>query len=255
MHVRPWVSTPIPAPPNALQRLTLRHNFRDEAQLEAFARGNTAAGQDHAHRFLAWDHARQSVHAAATGDQANTRLRQREQRILGGNDDIARQCRLEPAAHRPTIHGCDQRLVQIEAMRDAGEAIRTIGTAPSCRLHLQVVASRECALACAGDNPDPQVVARGELVPYGGEFVVRVGMQRVQNFRPVQRDGANVTFVLHDAVVCHPPITASFRSPPILPSSIPNQSASTSALCCPSNGADLIGAVLPENRTGQPLIV
>ena len=85
--------------------------------------------------------------------------------------------------------------------------------AASCRLHLQVVAGGERALAGAGDDAHPQVVARGELVPHGGEFVVRIGVQRVQHLGPVQRDDADPALVLHDAVaVAHPPITASLRS-------------------------------------------
>src|SRR5262249_23109593 len=108
----------------------------------------------------------------------------------------------------------------------------------------------------AGDDPDPQIITRGELVPDGGEFVVGVGVQCVQDFGPVQRDDTNPALVLHDAVlVTHPPITEPVFNPPILALSISSQSASTSALCCPSSGADLIGGVLPENRTGQPLIV
>ena len=282
-----------------LQRLALRHHLGDEAEFEPLACADAPAGQDHAHRLLARDHARQPVHAAAAGDQPDARLRQREQRVLRGDDDVAGERGLEPAAHRPAVHRGDDRLVEIEAMGDAGEAVRPVRAAAAGGLHLQVVAGRERALAGAGDDADPQIVARGELVPHGGEFVVRIGVQRVQDLGPVQRDDADPALVLHDAVlVCHadghspsprgrglgrggwaaptpspqpppargggvpgtpsethPPITASLRSPPILPSSMPSQSASTSALCWPSSGAGLIGGVLPEKRTGQPLIV
>ena len=44
--------------------------------------------------------ARQPVHAAAAGDQANARLGQREHRVLGGDDDVAGERGFEPAAHR-----------------------------------------------------------------------------------------------------------------------------------------------------------
>ena len=119
--------------------------------------------------------------------------------------------------------------------------VRTVRPAPARRLHLQVVAGGERALAGAGDDADPQIVARGELVPHGGEFVVRVGVQRVQHLRPVERDDAEPAFVLDGAVlVGHQPITASLRqSRRSCRSSIPSQSASTSALCWPSSGAGL----------------
>ena len=57
------------------------------------------------------------MHAATAGDQANAWLGQGEHRVFGGDDDVAGQRGFEPAAHRHAVHRRNQRLVEIETMR------------------------------------------------------------------------------------------------------------------------------------------
>jgi len=67
---------------------------------------------------------------AAAGDQSDPRLRQSKDRVHGGNDDVAGQRRFEAAAHRHPVDRCDQRLVEIEALRQPGKAGRRTRPAP-----------------------------------------------------------------------------------------------------------------------------
>src|SRR5258708_19088231 len=83
------------------------------------------------------------MHAAAARDQSHTRFRQSEYRVLGGDDDVAGERGFEPAAHRHAIHRRDQRLVDIETMREPGESVRS-GPPPFTR------------------GPNPEVLAGGE---------------------------------------------------------------------------------------------
>ena len=55
-------------------QLAGRDHFVDEAEVEALASGDAAAGEDHAHRALQADLARQPVQAAGKRREANARL-------------------------------------------------------------------------------------------------------------------------------------------------------------------------------------
>ena len=61
-------------------QLAGRDHLVDEAELEAFLRRDAAAGEDHAHRPLQPDRARQAVQAAGQRGKADARLRQGEDR-------------------------------------------------------------------------------------------------------------------------------------------------------------------------------
>ncbi len=58
---------------------------------------------------------RQALHAAGQRRQADARLGQAEARVLGGDDDVARQRDLEAAAEREAVDRGDHRLEQVEA--------------------------------------------------------------------------------------------------------------------------------------------
>ena len=116
-------------------------------------------------------------------------------RVLGGDDDVAGERGLEPAAHRDPVDRRDQRLVEIEAVREPGETGFGPRPAPARSLHLEIVAGRKGSLAGAGDDPDPQIRIGGELVPDRIEFPMRFAVQRVHDFRPVDRDDADAAFV------------------------------------------------------------
>src|ERR1700720_2378085 len=70
-----------------------------------------ARGEDHAHRALQPDLARQPVHAAGERGEADARLRKREGGVLRGNDEVAGQRNFKTAAHRDAVDGGDDRLL------------------------------------------------------------------------------------------------------------------------------------------------
>src|SRR5580658_5376842 len=158
-----------------LQSLAFRHDLGHEAEFEPLPRRNAPAGQDHSQRLLDRDRPRQPMHATAARDQSNAWFGQREDRVLGCDDDVAGERGFESAAHRHAIHRRDQRLVEIETMRQSGEPVWSVRPALARRLDLEVVAGGERSAAGAGDDTDPQVVAFGELIPHRGQFVVGVG--------------------------------------------------------------------------------
>src|SRR3546814_15617640 len=56
--------------------------------------------QDHPHRLLESDLAREAVKAAREGGETDFRFGEREHRRIGGDDEIARQSDLEATTHR-----------------------------------------------------------------------------------------------------------------------------------------------------------
>jgi hypothetical protein len=163
-------------------------------------------------RLFLRDHAGQPVDTAA-GNEADPRLRQREHRILGGDNDVAGERGFEPAAHRDAIDRGDQRFIEVEARGKPGKACPGPGTSPPSRLHLQIVAGGKGALAGAGDNADPQVWVGGKLVPHAVQFPMRLAVQRVHHLGPVDRDDPHPSFILDgaEAVIGHG-LTSSRRS-------------------------------------------
>src|SRR3954451_1517115 len=141
------------------------------------------------------------MHTASTGDQADPRLRQSEYSIFGSNYDVAGKCRLEPTAHGDSIHRRDQRLREIETVTDTGKAARPVRAALAASLDLQVVAGRESPFPGPGDDADPQVIAGSEFIPYGGQFIVGVGMKRVKDLRTIESDNPETAFILDSAIL------------------------------------------------------
>src|ERR1700689_1663673 len=88
----------------------------------AFARADVTRGQDHAHRALEPDLARQPLQSAGQGREADARLRQREGRILRGDDEVAGQRNFKTAAHGDAVDGGNDRLVEVETRGEAGKA-------------------------------------------------------------------------------------------------------------------------------------
>jgi len=66
--------------------------------------------------------ARQAMHSAGGRHQAYARLGQSEAGMVGGDDDVARERCFESATEREAVNGCDDRLVDIVARGDSGEA-------------------------------------------------------------------------------------------------------------------------------------
>ncbi|KAH0440131.1 hypothetical protein KCU90_g2902, partial [Aureobasidium melanogenum] len=81
----------------------LVHHFFDEADTQGGLRIHPFAGQDHPLGPAFADQPGQRLRAAAAGQQAHRRFRQRHHRVLLGDADIAGQRAFEPAAHRITV--------------------------------------------------------------------------------------------------------------------------------------------------------
>jgi hypothetical protein len=182
----------------------VRRHVGDEAELLSFLRTDAAAGQDHAHRLLQRDHARQALQATRERREPDARLGQREDRLVRGDDQIAGERDLESATHRHAIHGGDERLRKTEARRESGEA--ALGHAAHVAaggLVLQIVPGRERAIARAGDDADPGVGVGLELVPDRRELTVRRRVERVHDLGPVDRHDPQAALPLDLAELRH----------------------------------------------------
>ena len=184
------------------------HHFGDEAQLVAFLGADVAAGQHHAHRPLERDHAAEALHAAGAGGQADARLGQGELGLVGGDDDVAGQRDLEAAAHGDAVHRGDHRLVEVEAVGEAAEALGRVdralaGLGLDLGVVLEVVAGAEGLVAGAGDDGDPEVRVGLELVERLDHLLVRHGMAGVVDLGAVDRDNHQMAVGLDFAVLAH----------------------------------------------------
>ena len=178
------------------------HDVVDEAQLLALGGAHMSAGQNHAQRALRADLPRQAVESPCQRSQAHLRLRQREDRLVGSDDQIAGQRDLEPATHGNAVDRSDDRLGQIEP---GGEARETSGhryALAALRLIAKVVAGAEAPTA-AGDDGNPHVVVGGEVVEYLTKLGIGGRVQRVQAIRSVQGDGHHVVLLVDQTVLRH----------------------------------------------------
>ncbi len=165
----------------------------DETEFVAFAGGDVPRGQDHAHGALEADLARQPLQAAGQRGEADARLRQREGRILGSDDEVAGERDLEAAAHGDAVDGGDDRLVAVEAHGQAGKAALVPAALAARRLPFQVVAGAERLVAGAGDDRHPLLRIGAEIVEHLVQFEMRIDMQRVVHFRARQRHDGDRT--------------------------------------------------------------
>src|SRR2546428_4400540 len=190
----------------------------DEAGAVRFGGRDPAAGQQHAHRGLERDRARQPMHAALERHAADARLRQSELGVLGRDDDVAGQRQLEAAAQREAVHRRDERLGQIMAKRQSAEAARmTMRDVRGARVLLakgasaplalprwlrrlpHVVAGRERAIAGGREDRHAQL---GIALVAGPHLVQLVGggaMERVADLGPVERHDEQVPVTLDAA--------------------------------------------------------
>src|SRR5262249_43561254 len=122
--------------------------------------------------------------------------------------------------------------VEVEAMRQSRESVRPIRPPLAGRLDLQIVPGGKRPFSGAGHDPNPQIVPGREFVPDRGEFVVRVRVQGIQNFGPVEGDDPQPALILDRAkLMFHQATIESLRSAPIWSLSIFSQSARTSSPC------------------------
>lgn len=146
------------------QQLGGRHHLVDEAEFLAFLRRHLAAGQDHAHRLLDADLARQPVQTAGQRRKANLGLGQRKDGIVRRDDQIAGQRDFETAAHRDAVDRRNHRLVEIEACGQPGKARGRHFELVALGLPPEIIAGAEGTLAGAGDDGDPEIGIGREIV-------------------------------------------------------------------------------------------
>src|SRR5437773_2345795 len=107
--------------------------------------------------------------------------------MLGGDDDVAGERQLEPAAEREAVHRRDQRLPEIVARDQSSEAALRHARHTVQRGPLEVVAGREGAITRAGQDRHPDLGVGHHVVPHAREFLVGRRMERVHHLRAVDR--------------------------------------------------------------------
>ncbi len=115
-------------------------------------------------------------------------------RSVGGDDQVAGQRDLHPARHGEPLDRCDQRLART-LLRDAREAL--LGEERQLALHegLEVHAGAERP-ARAGEDPEPQLVGRVEVLYGICEALGHGAIDRVAGLGPVDRDDQDVVALL-----------------------------------------------------------
>ena len=200
--------------PRLRHQLGVRHHLGDEAQLVAFLGRDVAAGQHHAHRLLERDHARQALHAAGAGGQADLGLGQGEGRLVGGDDDVAGERDLEAAAHGDAVDRGDHRLVEVVAV---GRARRSPWRGWTGRLPVLACNSAWYFRSLPAQNalsPAPVMMAtQSSGLAWNSskacdQLLVRHGMAGVVDLRPVDGDDHQTAVDLDLAVLAHgvPPL-------------------------------------------------
>ena len=124
---------------------------------------------------------RQPVHAAGRRHQPDARLGQAERGVLGGDDDVARERDLEPAAEREAVHRGDDRLPEIEARREAAEASLGTRGMPCSAVHLRSFPAEKAFSPAPVRMADPAVGVGREVVPHPVQLLVRGRVQRVHH--------------------------------------------------------------------------
>src|SRR5207302_6735053 len=104
----------------------------DQSPLRGAAAGDGLAAEDHEPRTPGSDDSRQSLRAAAPGQDADADLGQADARILGRDADVARERDLEPATHAEAVDRDDER--PREGFDAVGEALDALLARVGARL-------------------------------------------------------------------------------------------------------------------------
>ncbi len=100
--------------------------------------------------------------------------------MLGGDDQVAGERKLEPSSGRVTVDGRDHRLLELEHLGQAGESTRPEVLGVPGRRGLEVPAGGEEAPPGAGDDRDAEPVIRGEGSEMLPELPARPRIDRVR---------------------------------------------------------------------------
>src|SRR4051794_2713837 len=178
-----------------------RYDAADEAGALGFRRIHHASGEAQIHRLGFADRTRQPLGAADARDGAERDFGLAEFRGVGGNDDVAHHGEFAAAAERIAADGRDGGFA---ASGDAAAAnrgeIAGEHVDEAFRLHLlDVGAGGECLFA-AGEQDAADLVVGLEIVDGRRDLGKHAERQRVEHFRPVQRDDADCALALDNDV-------------------------------------------------------
>src|SRR6266550_885257 len=130
-----------------------RDDLVDDTERKCFARRNTTASQQNAHRRSERDLSLKERHTTVERHAADTRLRKAEARLVARDDDVTAQHHLEATAECDAIDASNNRDIQRFTQRDAAESAgarrRPILQSSLVAGILHVGAGTECALAGA----------------------------------------------------------------------------------------------------------
>src|SRR5579864_316224 len=134
--------------------------------------------------------AREAMDSAGARHQSDPRLRQAQARVVGGDDDVAGERDFASAAQRKAVDRGNDRLGDVEARGDAGEAalahLRTF--AAMLGGPFEIIAGGKRALARTGQDRDPHLAVGREVVPHLVHLQVTRRLQCVHDLGAVERD-------------------------------------------------------------------
>ena len=142
----------------------LGHDLVHDAPLLRLVGIQAASGEQHLHRDMIGNAARQ-LDGRRIGERAGIDFRQREGRVIGGDDDVGRDHDLEAAAEGEAVDRGDHRLVEAGQFLQAAEAADAIVGIGRLAVggRLEIPARAEEFLARAGEDGDAQVRIVAEL--------------------------------------------------------------------------------------------
>ncbi len=136
-----------------------------------------ARGEDHADGALQPDLARQPMNA--TGQRGQPDARPGSAKVTFSEAMMrSQESAISAAGHGDAVDGGDDRLVEVKARGEARKAALVPAAFPG-GLRFQIVAGAKCLVAGAGDDRDPLLGVRGEIVKNPVELEMRINMQRV----------------------------------------------------------------------------
>src|SRR5262249_10163341 len=173
---------------NAIERRRVVGNAREQAPAMGFRRG-AAAGQHHVHCAGQAGDARDALTTAAAGNLAESHFRERQDRILGRDPDVARHGQFEAYSHRIPFQHANDRL---RAALRRGDVPREMGhpVALDLRERLDVAARREHAVFAA-DHDDAHVRILAECLDDRGDLTAPAIGHDIQR-RPIEPEKADL---------------------------------------------------------------
>ena len=177
----------------------MRHDRRNEANLERFLRADDIAREEQLGRFRWPDDARQAPEPTEVGHEATFDEEFAELRPLAGDADVREERKVHTPAHGGAVDGGDDRFVTFEDGRGGGRRARAdVAQAGRGRIALlaehdllHVVAAAKGA-ALAGDDDAAHLGVAVRAADGRFELAVKFPGECVHRLRTVERDGRDV---------------------------------------------------------------